>query len=63
MNTITTQWPDAISERKRDFIIQLIFQHIEGSDERERYLSELESISNENDADDIVKSLSNINEL
>lgn len=54
----TTQWEDAMSEQKRKRIIQLIYERIGSSDEREQWLNELESAS-EYDADEIIKSLSN----
>lgn len=57
MNT-TTQWPDAISDQKRKRIIQLIYERIGSSDEREQWLNELESAS-EWDADEIMGSLLN----
>lgn len=56
MNTTTTQWPETISGKKRDSIIQLIFQNIESDEEREQYLDELESTA-ECDANQIIKSL------
>ncbi|MDO8565827.1 MAG: hypothetical protein Q7S04_01405 [Candidatus Moranbacteria bacterium] len=56
MNTTITQWPETISGRKRDSIIQLIFQNIENDEEREQYLDELETAS-EYDANEILKSL------
>lgn len=55
MNT-TTQWPETISGRKRDSIIQLIFQNVADDAEREQYLDELETAS-EYDANEILKSL------
>jgi|GEM_PF-6423893 len=55
MNT-TTQWPEAISEKKRNLIIQLIYK-IADDEERERWLNEVESATTENDADEMVKSL------
>jgi hypothetical protein len=54
----TTQWPDAISEQKRKRIIQLIYERIGSSDEREEWLNELESAS-ECDADEILNGLLN----
>lgn len=55
---ITTQWPDAISDQKRRHIIQLIYERVAGSDEREYWLNELESAS-ECDADEMLSSLLN----
>jgi len=56
MNATTQQWPDAISEKKRCLIIQLIYNKIEDDEEREQWLNRVSSAT-ENDADEIVKSL------
>jgi hypothetical protein len=55
MNT-TMQWPDAISEKKRCQIIQLIYNKIADNEEREQWLDRIESAS-EYDANEMVKSL------
>jgi hypothetical protein len=49
-------WPSNIIGKNKDFITQLIFANIEDIDERERYLSELESTSEE-DEDELIKML------
>jgi len=56
MNATIQQWPDAISEKKRCLIIQLIYNKIADSEEREQWLDRISSAT-ENDADEIVKSL------
>jgi len=56
MNT-TMQWPDAISEKKKCLIIQLIYNKIAEDEERELWLNEVESAITENDADEMMKSL------
>ena len=63
MNTLATQWPNILSEQKRNIVIQLIYANTESNDEREEWLDHLESASDEQDADDIIKSLSNNNDL
>jgi hypothetical protein len=56
MNATIQNWPDAISEKKRCLIIQLIYNKIEDDEEREQWLDRISSAT-ENDADEIVKSL------
>lgn len=56
MNATIQQWPDAISERKKNLITQLIFRNIIEENEREQWLEKLER-ADENDADEIVQSL------
>lgn len=56
MNTTTTQWPGAISEQKRNALIQLIYSNIQ-SDALEKWLDFLESASEE-DADELLENLS-----
>jgi hypothetical protein len=51
-------WPKAISRKNRDFILQLIYVNIQDFHEREIWLSELESAS-EDDADELIQSLLN----
>ena len=55
MNATIQQWPETISKRKKNLIMQLIFRNIE-EDKREEWLEKLES-AYENDADEIVQSL------
>ena len=59
MNTITTQWPNAMSNEKRNFILQLIFTKTQSSHAREKWLDFLESASDEQEADEIIENLSN----
>jgi len=59
MQTITSQWPDAMPDQKRNAILQLIFANTECDEDRDRLLNFLESASNECDADEIIESLSN----
>ena len=59
MNTITTQWPEAISDKRRSFILQLIFTNTQNSHDREQWLEYLETASSSDEADEIEKSLSN----
>ncbi len=56
MNTVTQL--NILSAKKRDSIIQFIFNNIENSNERERYLSELESTPYSDDADELLENLS-----
>jgi hypothetical protein len=49
-------WPSTIIGKNKDFITQLIFANIEDIDERERYLNELESTSEE-DEDELINML------
>ena len=58
MNTITNQWPDTISNEKRNFILQLIFTNTKNSFDREQWLEYLESASDEQEANEIIKGLS-----
>lgn len=51
-------WPEAISQRNREFIIQLIFTNIENDDAREQWLDTLESTP-EKDADELIQALLN----
>ena len=55
MNATIQQWPDAISEKKRCLMIQLI-NKIADDEEREYWLNRIETAT-ENDADEIVQSL------
>ena len=50
-------WSDTISEQKRKLILQLIFSNTESNDDREKWLSELETTS-ESDAGELIESLS-----
>ena len=63
MNNITTQWPNSISSEKRNTILQIIYANMEDTDDREEWLEHLASASNEQDADEIIESLSNNNDL
>ena len=58
MQTIINQWPEAISDKKRNFILQLIFTKTQNSHDREQWLDYLESASSSDEADEIEKSLS-----
>jgi hypothetical protein len=51
-----TQWPETISDEKRNYILQLIYSNT-SNDDREKWLDYLESASSVNDADDIAESL------
>lgn len=60
MQNITAEWQDAMSDQKRNAILQLIFANTEGDDEREKWLEHLESASDEQDADEMVAILSKV---
>jgi hypothetical protein len=49
-------WPEAISQKNRGFILQLIYANTENYHEREQWLNDLESTSEE-DADELIKAL------
>lgn len=63
MNNITAQWPNSISSEKRNAILQIIYANMEDTDDREKWLDNLESISDEEDANEVIESLSNNNDL
>ena len=52
-----TQWPETISDEKRNFILQLILSNT-SNEERDQWLDYLESASTSDDADEIMASLS-----
>jgi hypothetical protein len=49
----------ALSDKKRNAILQLIYTNTECREEREQWLDHLESTSCDDDSDEILKILSN----
>ena len=57
MQTITSEWQDAMPDQKRNAILQLIFANTECDEDREEWMDQLESASDEYDADEIEQML------